>query len=403
MAGSRPFALVRTADQWRRCAHESTFLDTVQGIVSLAWVPGESPGPSAPPALEASGLAFDNAGRLYRSLPDEGRIEWFPPEATLPGGVAPLLPAPLDLLAGEPPATMGDFAGPSPAGGPLAHPKGIGVDADDHLFIADAGTGQVLLFDLWDRRLLRQMTLLGAEGGQGIPLDVACRGLDGWIVLGHPPGLVRLQARRDPTALDLTGFQADLPAGAGPERVAAGPSGELCILYRNGAGRGWVATVAGPGPRLIRVDAASDVEYQGDGALVVARGPDSSFLRFREGAADTPLKAKGYDGTGVVRTPDGRIGFWTEAGLRHAVPDRVRYEKRGRVTTFRLESTGFQTEWGRIFLDACIPPATDVRVWVATADEVTDEPTVPRTPPGNCAASPTRPLAFTARRCSSPT
>ena len=124
MAVSRPFALVRTADQWRRCAYESTFLDTVRGVVSLAWVPGESGGASPPPALEAGGLAFDNAARLYRSLPDEGRIEWFPPATTVPGGVAPPSPAALDLFGGEPPATTGDFAAGSPAGSGSASRRG---------------------------------------------------------------------------------------------------------------------------------------------------------------------------------------------------------------------------------------------------------------------------------------
>ena len=82
---------------------------------------------------------------------------------------------------------------------------------------------------------------------------------------------------------------------------------------------------------------AADIEFDGAGSLVVARAPGDDFLRFQIAngtRAELPfLSASGYDGRGIVRTPDGKIAFFTAKGLRYAVPARLRYKRRGRVTT----------------------------------------------------------------------
>jgi phage tail-like protein len=96
-----------------------------------------------------------------------------------------------------------------------------------------------------------------------------------------------------------------------------------------------------------------------------------------------PLQARGYDGAGIVRTPDDRIGFWTDQGFRVAVAARVRYLQEGRVATFRLDSGEYHTEWGRLFLDACIPKESGVRVFFATSDELPDGATLDPAPPPN--------------------
>ena len=71
----RPFVLIKTLDQWRRCSHEQTNLDVLAGTVELARLPG--------PALDEAvigelpplaGLAFDRHCRLYRALPELGRL-----------------------------------------------------------------------------------------------------------------------------------------------------------------------------------------------------------------------------------------------------------------------------------------------------------------------------------------
>jgi phage tail-like protein len=121
--------------------------------------------------------------------------------------------------------------------------------------------------------------------------------------------------------------------------------------------------------------------------LVVARRPGENFKRFRLTAHSTdemsPLKGRDYDGRGIVLTPDGRIGFWTARGFRHAVGARVRYLASGRVVSFRLDSGEFQTTWGRVFLDACIPKETEVRMHCVAADEPPEGATLARTPPAN--------------------
>src|SRR6185295_2816493 len=110
---------------------------------------------------------------------------------------------------------------------------------------------------------------------------------------------------------------------------------------------------------------ACDIEFlcpSDTDIMVVARRANEDFLRFRIDPLALeempPLTARGYDGLGIVRTPDNRIGFWTARGFRHAVSARVRYLPRGRVIGFRLDSGDFRTVWGRLFLDACIPNDT---------------------------------------------
>jgi phage tail-like protein len=94
-----------------------------------------------------------------------------------------------------------------------------------------------------------------------------------------------------------------------------------------------------------------------------------------------PLIARGYDGSGLVRTPDGRIAFGTGAGVKTAPVARVRYAQRGTVLTFALDAGEYQAQWGRIFMDACIPTGSSVRVWCAAVDETFDEPQVNRDGP----------------------
>jgi len=70
----RPFALVRTGDQWIRASFDRTYLDLLDGIVELAWTTTTAESDAPAPALGA-GLAFDNECRLYHSLPSAGRVE----------------------------------------------------------------------------------------------------------------------------------------------------------------------------------------------------------------------------------------------------------------------------------------------------------------------------------------
>lgn len=387
----RPFALVRTLDQWSRAAHDGTEIDAADGGVELARLPIEpTTGGGAPAA--AAGLAFDHECRLYRSIPLAGKVERQSWSASDPLGPPAAEPAPVDLLVGpDPPA--GDFAPSVPGPQALLTPRGLAVDCNDDLFVAETDAGRVLVYDIWNRRLLRRIGIPAPPGESAHhPLDVASAA-DGVLCVLGDRRLVRVSARAEPVDVTLQ-VPSGIPADAGARRVAVGPNGEIAVLLVDGTGCGWIAAQAG---RVLfpPVDGATDLEFAGDGALVVAAAPGEDFTRFRiDGDAvvtDAPLKGRGYDGSAIVRTPDGDIAFWTDRGLRIAVVARPRYVTDGRVTTYRLDSGEYHTDWGRLFVDACIPSGCGVHVLFATADDVSDEPTIARTPPPNLDAPVVRP------------
>lgn len=382
----RPFALVRTQDQWLRAAHDDTFIHPVADAVELAWSQPPATAPAAP-APPAAGLAFDAECRLYRSIPAAGTLERSLATALDPLASEPAAPLPLDLFA-APAAALGDFAAARPPA-PLREPRGLAVDADDRLFIAETGAGRVLVLDLWGHRLLRRIAFDPAAP----PLDLVSDGRAVYAAVESPATLWHFTARREPRPLEL-------PATlAAPSRLALACGPRFAILDRAGRPDARVfllrptadPNVLEPAGVPLSVPGAGDIEFESDDILVIARGPGDQLLRFHVGGAAfselAPLSARGYDGLGIVRTPDRRIGFWTARGFRHAVATRVRYVAAGRITTFRLDAGEYQTVWGRLFLDACIPPGTEVVAHCATADEPPEEATLPRTPPANLASA----------------
>lgn len=394
MPEPRPFALVRTQDQWLRASHENTAL---QGeVVQLYWDPiaaqeDEKPDPFSIPG---AGLAFDSYCRLYHSVTSEGRIErllWAAHDPLQPGDSQR---APVNLIATGHQEQLGDF---SPAGhrqSGLNKPLGIAVDEDNRLFIAESGARSVLVFDLWSKRLLVRVQLVSE------PVDLVARGRLVYALLKSPPHLLRLDARGNVHQLSWPDEIVN------PSRLALAPNGDLFILENAGEAVARVVKYNQPA-QTIPVKFATDIEFQtGDPlllescsgenqVLVVARRPGEDFRRFCVGKDNplelTPIKARGYDGFGIVRTPDGRIGFWTMHGFRHAVAATLTYRTHGRVTTYRLDSDDFHTTWGRLFIDACIPKGTRIEVRCITADEPPEGQDVPRHSPQNTAANPPHP------------
>ncbi|HZQ81918.1 MAG TPA: phage tail protein [Gaiellaceae bacterium] len=397
---ARPFALFRTRDQWVRAAHDDTGIDPDTGGVRLAWttppVGGETT--PAPPPQRAGGLAFDSHCVLYRSDVADGvvqRMLWraldpfsVPPDqsASMPElGDTPTggeLQLPSDLIGGAPLPPFGEFTAQAPASAALSEPLGLAVDEDDRLFVCERGTQRLLVYDLPSGRLLRTVRLPGR------PLDVAANGRTAYAVLEGEPGLVRLTARDDPVAVPVP------PAPGAPARVAVTPAGAVYLLFRDGDDA-CVVPLDGSLPPY-EVLHGLDVEIDGEGQIVVACRPGEAFIRIvaEDGSwsESDPYAARGYDGYGIVRTPDGRIGFWTASGFREAVLARVRYAPLGMVASYRLDSGAFQTEWGRVFLDACIPAGTRVRVCCVTSDEaLDDEPALGWLPPQGFEGSVFRP------------
>jgi len=393
------FALVRGADQWVRASFADCAL--VGGAVQLAWEDapegGQAPG-AAPP--RGAGLAFDGQCRLYHSLPDAGSVErlpWAAQDALRPAQPGPA-PTPLFAAVAR---TFGDFA-PRQAALPLAAPRGLAVDAEDRLFVAAYGSRTLLVLEgvgeRRGRRILRRAVFPGR------PLDLATdpsgQGREVLVVTESPLALYRMTARGTPRPLQL-------PAGVqAPVRLAVSPAGARVLLSAAGSAAARVLELTAP-QRDRAVPWATDIAFyspnltgQGDpnpdpdaaggdegAVLTVARRPGELFLRLRltaVGLEELPgLAAPGYDGLGIVATPDQRIAFWSARGLRYAVAARRAYRRTGQVVGFRLDSGDFQTQWGRLFVDACIPRETDLRVHCIAADELPEVPLVQRLAPVN--------------------
>jgi phage tail-like protein len=390
MSELRPFALLRTGDQWMRCSFEDTFLDVDAGIVELARTTATADSDQPAPAIGA-GLAFDNECRLYHSVPSEDRVEKVLWKAMDPLGPVTGQPQPMDLFAsrgGEISNAAGDFTVARHTASAF-EPRGIAVDVNDRLFVAETGGNRILVYDLWSERLLRRVMLPGTR-----PTDLAASGNDVYAVLSATHQIVRLTARSGPDPFDLAAGCTD------PSRIAISPGGIIAILEKAGTlnARVWFNT---PGLTSVEAPLATDVEWQSDQVLVVARNPGADFQRYEIQSGELvvlpSLRARGYDGLGIVATPDcmtgstaatqgRRIGYWTPNGFRDAVAARPVFERLGRVTTFQLDSGAYQTVWGRLFVDACIPGGAELRVHYIVVDEADDEAPMLRVPPMNVQA-----------------
>ena len=414
MPAPRPFALIGTADQWRRASHEETAL--IGGVVQLHWHADDNlvatPGDAS--IAHGAGLAFDSHCRLFHGVPDEGRVERLLWAAADPFKPARSTNPPRDLFAPGLPTGLGDFTSEAPRAAALLDPRGMGFDDEGCLLVAEHGKRRIVFVDPEAQRLV------GTTSTTAAPVDIACDPSNAFVLCDDPPALIRLRGRFNP---ELLPWPAAITR---PSRLALSPEGTLFILENAGTAgaRVWkwgpdsatpVEFPDGtPASTTTVVPFASDLEFQFPGdvpeyrgsaagvVLVVARRPGDSFLRFIPGpegiAAIPPLLARHYDGRGIVRTPDGRIGFWTLARpeapggtFRHAVAARLRFEDIGAVTTFRLDSGEFRTPWGRVFLDACIPGETSIRVRCIATDDPPGDGAIVHSPPSNDPGTPPHP------------
>jgi len=388
MSELRPFALLRTGDQWVRCSFDRTYLDLDAGVVELAWTTTTVDSTAAAPALGA-GLAFDQECRLYHCVAADGRVERLLWKATDPLGPIDAQPPPLNLIEGETSETLGDFTATDHAG-PLAEPRGLAVDINDRLFIAETGADQILVYDLWSERLLRKISLPGSR-----PTDLAAHDNDVVAVLSATRQIVRLTARSGPEPFAL-------PQGCtAPSRIAISCCGRIAILEKAGTADAHIWFIDKGFPDLA-APWATDLAWESDSVIVIARRPGADFLRCEISTGETvqlsSLRARGYDGLGIVATSEladsakasgtsgcaaHRIGYWTANGFRSAVGARLVYERVGRVTTYQLDSGSYQTVWGRLFVDACIPPGAELRLAYLVLDDTDDDTPMLRVPPAN--------------------
>ncbi|MGW0229335.1 phage tail protein [Actinopolymorpha singaporensis] len=379
MPAVRTASMVATCDQWVRARHQGTAVDGSPGALTLSWTEPADPGPGFGSHCVSRGLAVDRLCRVYRLLLHS--VERLAVGPTRHGLDYAKLPLSVRVVGREPrPAPAADFRPWSPP--ELLDGAGIAVDADDRLFLSDRGRHWIAVLDLWSRRTLRTVPVAGE------PMGLAASGRTVYAVIREPAALLRLTATRGPEPTALPG---GAPVGAQPSRVAVLPGGAPVVLWHAPDGTGWLTLAGRPAEP---VGGASDITVDADGAVVVApcpqpAGGQRAMLRRLVPTATgwtraLPLDAAGYDGSGVVATADGRIGYWTAAGFRLAVRGRVTYETQGICVTYRLDSGLPRNRWGRVILDGCLPPGTDCHIATATSDEEyeTALPPAPAQPAG---------------------
>jgi phage tail-like protein len=353
MASSRASSLLVHPDQWARCAHEGTAL-LPDGSVGLTWLDPVAPEAGCGPKVRRApgGLAFDSACRAYVSRAAAGRV---------------------DVL------TSGN---PRPCGtehpGVLGHPTGLAVDRRQRLYVAEPGAGVVRVVDLRAGRLLRRVVIR-----RGSPVDVApdCGRALVLSRSGRDGVLVLIDGRHGPQPGPELVRPYTLP-GSSPLRLASSRS---CTLVLWGAADGRAVIARADGTTILQVDGASDLDLDSGGRLVVAAEPGRPIRRFwLEGdlaVEAEPLHAPTYDGGAVAIAPNGRIAFTTQDGYGWTAGVAARRARQGRVLTYRLDSQAYATRWGRVFLQACVPPQTSLGLrFVTTDDDVVLDPVV-TTPP----------------------
>lgn len=351
-------------EQWQACALDRVRVAPDEQVLELDGKAVVAPG-GVVAAPARAGLAVDRACFVYHGVPEEGRIErvrW------LGAGYAEAG----DVLSPEPPPPMGDFTPAAPLAGAV---RAVALAADDEgrLFVVDDADGAVAVDDLADRRLLQRVRLPGPA------LDVAAHGMVVFALCDHAERpLWRLGARRPPVQVPTKAQRL--------VRIAMGSSGRLWGL--TDAGR--IVAVDDPSFTLGTVAGATDLEVAGDGAVIVADRTGAEFHRFStaDGVTDRRLRpavARHYDGAGIVRMPDGSIGFWTTTDrLRRTVAAVMRYEATGAAVAGPLDSWVYGETWGRVLVDACVPDKTSLSLAAYVSDDPEDEPAFGPMRPVHC-------------------
>jgi phage tail-like protein len=384
----RGASLVATCDQWVRASHDGTAVDGADGVLMLSWTEPDPAPPGTGADCVARGLATDRLCRIYKlgaTWVDRQMV------GTTANGLDYGHQSNPEGIIGEP--TDG---GPDHVSGPdfvhreesdLVDATGLAIDQDDRLYIADRARQTISVLDLWSRRLMRTIRIDWPGQPDRHPVDVAAAP-DGtmWALVGGAgrdedastaptaAGLLTFTATRGPVEQPLPQGSAGLPSNARPSRLAVLRDGTPVITFVGPTGATWL--LAGDrNPRPI--GRASDIVVDPEGAVVIAPCPSpdgAATLRRLVPTADgwtrtSPLDATGYDGTGLVVTTDGRIGYGTAAGFRLAVVGRVDYRTEGRCVTYRLDSGVPLNKWGRVFIEACLPEGTDCRVATISGDD----------------------------------
>lgn len=368
---------MRGRAHWLRGAFQDTTL--VDDIVTLA--PADpAPAPAGPvQAAPWAGLAFDAHCRLFHALPDQGALEYVLWGATTQLGVHGSVPHPLVVTGPETEAG----GQPQPGADLPQRPESLAMGPEDQLYVADPQRSAVWLIDTWKQEVTRRIDMTPE------PVDLAACGDEVYALLADG-STWRVDACEAPR-------RTLWPAIPGARRlaVAAGvqaraPGRLAWVLAEPGTAQARLYALHLAAPMPYAVPDARDVLAGADDAefgalLVLAMRPGDEFVRLRwlghQAALLPGLSAPRYDGTAIAWAPDGRVAYWTPQGLRHAAPARPQYQGRGLLFGHALDSGHDQMAWGRVLIEACVPPGTSLRVWTFTRDELDHPDPMPRTPP----------------------
>lgn len=344
------YSLLAHPDQWARCRHEGTALVPAGGV-QLSWQDAE-PEESVPrPAHRLpAGLAFDRWGNAYRSWPEDDRVSV------------------------QPPATSTTSAADLDWAGTFARPSALAVDAAQRLYVVQDTGARVVVADLWAREVLRRIPVATGRHPRRRAVDLAARCCEALVLTRRPVELLVVTGRRGP----LPGPPLARPRCRGAveaTRVATAPDGTILVLWHRADLPPLVAD--SDGHPVVEVPGAVDLVARADGTLAVACRPGLPLRRFAplDGAALTqgvveldPLAQPGFDG-GSVEESYGRLCCTAARGIAWTGGPSVRYLAAGKVVTYRLDSGAYRTRWGRVLLDACLPPGTGVTVRSLTTDD----------------------------------
>ncbi len=359
------FAHITGRAMWRRCDHEATRIEGERGVVMLAPLPV--------PAAEATDIApWDAVAGSASVLPaaadacaDSIVLLADPASGLKVLDATGWLDVP--LAAAPKPAAPGEFVPEDPAP-PLAPPLGVAVDPSRRIWLLTADA----------------IVVLGADGRpdarialppEATPVRLACTSW-GTVVSDTAARLhVRVYGGEWVTH-ELTAPARAL-AGEAAFGIAPAVVGDQLVVVEHALGK----VVLSPLP----------LPLAGDGiAALLVTGPDTVLAAVPTAAPGAPAETRftvlriadatveaegafavrGWDGRALWRLADGRIFASTPTGARALYADDPPLSAEGRVETYALDSTLLGCVWHRVFLDACVPPGTALRVEARTAEDL---------------------------------
>lgn len=350
----RPYEVLAQPADWDWCTLRDVALDPASGVALRRLDPGD-PGDAAHGLRHPSGL--DRSCRLHLGREGDG----YPIDR---------VSRPLEAGADQ------RFTMELMAAGEL---RAIVADANDRLYVLDDAGRQIRILDLWQGRIVATVMLDSPAQPTRRGLDLAAVDGDVWVLLDEAaPGRPAIARLVDLAVL----VHAALPADSSPRRLAIDPTRRRCVIVGSftldgtlvdGIHVAPLASIARAG-RVTSLDVvgATDAEFESTDQIVVARGPGADLIEVHA-VGDRWVRSglrrgDGYAGGDLVLLGD-RVAAWDGTRLRRIPRAPDRYATSGFLITARLDAGVFANQWGRIFLDACIPADTGVRVACFTSDD----------------------------------